>query len=40
MDGVYPQHNSITHYDWIKKVQTKHLKTNNGRKRTHVNGVL
>jgi transposase len=40
MDGVHPQHNSITHYSWIKKGQTKHLKTNNGRKRTHINGVL
>lgn len=40
MDGVHPQHNSIAHYGWIKKGQTKHLKTNNGRKRTHINGAL
>jgi transposase len=36
MDGVHPQHNSIAHYGWIKKGQTKHLKTNNGRKRTPI----
>ena len=40
MDGVHPQHNSIANYGWIKKGQTKQLKTNNGRKRTHINGVL
>jgi transposase len=40
MDGVHPQHNSIASYGWIKKGQTKHLKTNNGRKRTHINGAL
>ena len=40
MDGVHPQHNTIACYGWIKKGQTKHLKTNNGRKRTHINGAL
>jgi transposase len=40
MDGVHPQHNTIAHYGWIKKGQTKHLKTNNGRKRTNINGAL
>lgn len=40
MDGVHPQHNSIAHYGWIKKGQTKQLKTNNGRKRTNINGAL
>jgi transposase len=40
MDGVHPQHNSIAYYGWIKKGQTKHLKTNNGRKRTNINGAL
>ena len=33
MDGVHPQHNTIANYGWIKKGKTKHLKTNNGRKR-------
>ena len=40
MDGVHPQHNTIACYGWIKKGQTKHLKTNNGRKRTNINGAL
>lgn len=40
VDGVHPQHNSIACYGWIKKGQTKHLKTNNGRKRTNINGAL
>ncbi|TXD52561.1 IS630 family transposase, partial [Polaribacter sp. IC063] len=34
------QHNTIAHYGWIKKGQTKQLKTNNGRKRTNINGAL
>ena len=40
MDGVHPQHNTIASYGWIKKGQTKHLKTNNARKRTNINGAL
>jgi len=40
MDGVHPQHNTIASYGWIKRGQTKHLKTNNGRQRTNINGVL
>jgi transposase len=40
MDGVHPQHNSIASYGWIKKGKTKQLKTNNGRKRTNINGAL
>jgi transposase len=40
MDGVHPQHNTIASYGWIKKGQTKQLKTNNGRKRTNINGAL
>lgn len=40
MDGVHPQHNTIASYGWIKKGTTKHLKTNNGRKRTNINGAL
>lgn len=40
MDGVHPQHNTIASYGWIKKGQTKHLKTNNGRQRTNINGAL
>jgi hypothetical protein len=40
MDGVHPQHNTIAGHGWIKKGQTKHLKTNNGRQRTNINGAL
>jgi len=40
MDGVHPQHNTIASYGWIKKGKTKFLKTNNGRKRTNINGAL
>ncbi len=40
MDGVHPQHNTIASYGWIKRGQTKQLKTNNGRKRTNINGAL
>ncbi len=40
VDGVHPQHNSIASYGWIKKGKTKQLKTNNGRKRTNINGAL
>jgi len=40
VDGVHPQHNSIAAYGWIKKGKTKQLKTNNGRKRTNINGAL
>lgn len=40
MDGVHPQHNSIAGYGWIKKGETKYLKTNNGRQRVNINGAL
>lgn len=40
MDGVHPQHNTIASYGWIKRGLTKHLKTNNGRQRTNINGAL
>jgi len=40
VDGVHPQHNTISNCGWIKKGQTKHLKTNNGRQRTNINGAL
>ncbi len=40
VDGVHPQHNSIASYGWIKRGKTKQLKTNNGRKRTNINGAL
>ena len=40
MDGVHPQHNSVASCGWIKRGKTKQLKTNNGRKRMNINGLL
>jgi len=40
MDGVHPQHNAIASFGWIKRGCTKQLKTNNGRKRTNINGAI
>lgn len=40
MDGVHPQHNSVASCGWIKRGNTKQLKTNNGRKRMNINGLL
>jgi transposase len=40
VDGVHPQHNTIADHGWIKKGQTKHLKTNNGRQRVNINGAI
>jgi len=40
VDGVHPQHNTIADYGWIKKGETKHLKTNNGRQRVNINGAI
>jgi len=37
MDGVHPQHNATANYGWIKKGETKYLRSNNGRKRTKIN---
>lgn len=40
VDGVHPQHNTIADYGWIKRGETKHLKTNNGRQRVNINGAI
>jgi transposase len=40
IDGVHPQHNSMTAYGWIKKGTEKHLKANTGRERLNLNGAL
>ena len=40
VDGVHPQHNTIATFGWIKKGNTKQLKTNNGRQRTNINGAI
>lgn len=40
MDGVHPQHNTILAYGWIKKGEDNIVKSNTGRKRININGVL
>lgn len=40
MDGVHPHHNSKPAYGWILKGKTVHLKSNTGRKRININGVI
>ncbi len=40
MDAVHPQHNSVPAYGWIKKGQEAELKSNCGRQRLNINGVI
>jgi len=40
MDGVHPQHNARPAYGWIEKGVCKELKSNTGRQRMNINGVL
>ena len=40
IDGVHPQHNSVPAFGWIKKGQTKTIKSNTGRARLNINGAL
>ena len=39
-DGTHPQHNTQISYGWIKKGQNKEVKTNTGRQRININGVM
>lgn len=39
-DGTHPQHNTHCSYGWIKKGQNKEIKTNTGRQRVNINGVV
>lgn len=39
MDSVHPQHNTTCTYAWIKKGETKEMKSNTGRQRVNWNGV-
>lgn len=39
MDGVHPQHNTTCTSAWIKKGETKEIKSNTGRQRVNWNGV-
>ncbi len=40
MDGVHPQHNSKPAYGWIEKGKKKEIRSNTGRKRINLNGVI
>lgn len=40
MDGAHPQHNSKPAYGWFKKGKKAQIKSNTGRKRININGVL
>lgn len=39
-DGVHPEHNTMAAYGWIKRGQTRELKTNSGRQRLNLHGAL
>ena len=39
-DGVHPQHNSVPAFGWIKKGQTKTIKSNTGRARLNISGAV
>ena len=39
-DGTHPQHNTHCAYGWIKKGKNKEIKTNTGRKRVNINGLI
>ena len=39
-DGTHPQHNTHCSYGWIKKGQNKEIKTNTGRQRININGLI
>lgn len=39
-DAVHPQHNTACSYGWIKKGKNKEIKTNTGRQRVNINGVV
>jgi len=40
MDGVHPQHNTVQATGWIKKGEENIIKSNTGRRRININGVL
>jgi transposase len=40
MDGVHPQHNTMLAYGWIKKGKDNIIKSNTGRQRVNINGVV
>jgi len=40
IDAVHPQHNTMAGYGWIKKGETRKLKTNSGRQRLNLHGAI
>ncbi len=40
MDGCHPQHNTVAAYGWIKKGVDKEIKSNTGRQRININGLI
>jgi transposase len=40
VDAVHPQHNAIAGYGWIKRGETRELKTNSGRQRLNLHGAI
>jgi len=40
LDGVHPQHNSMSAYGWLEKGKTREIRSNSGRQRLNLNGAL
>jgi transposase len=40
MDATHPHHNPIAGYGWIKRGQTHEIRSNTGRQRLNINGVI
>lgn len=40
MDAVHPEHNTMAAYGWIKRGEKRELKTNSGRQRLNLHGVI
>jgi len=40
IDAVHPEHNTMASYGWIKRGETRQLKTNSGRERLNLHGAI
>jgi len=40
VDAVHPEHNTLAGYGWIKRGETRELKTNSGRQRLNLHGAI
>lgn len=40
LDAVHPEHNTMAAYGWIKRGETRELKTNSGRERLNLHGAI